>query len=104
MAGHRNFSDYLQTIPAITWLIVIFALLVLAGGFTAMAVFGRTVDAGVVTALVTAVLGVVGTHIGHVTGHDLATKSAAPAKSAGPTASPAGPQTGQASPAPIMHS
>ncbi len=46
-----------------------FALLVLVGGFTAMAVFGGpSVNAGAITALATAVLGVVGTHVGHMAG------------------------------------
>jgi hypothetical protein len=69
MASGRSWSDFLKDIPAITWLIVIFALLVLAGGFTAMAVFGQGVTAEAIAALVTAVLGVVGTHIGHMAGH-----------------------------------
>jgi len=68
MASGRSWSDYWKDIPAITWLIVIFALLVLAGGFTAMAVFAQGVTAEAIAALVTAVLGVVGTHIGHMAG------------------------------------
>jgi hypothetical protein len=68
MASERSWSDYWKDIPAITWLIVIFALLVLAGGFTAMAVFAQGVTAEAIAALVTAVLGVVGTHIGHMAG------------------------------------
>jgi len=68
MTSGRSWSDYVKEIPAITWLIVIFALLVLAGGFTAMAVFAQGVTAEAIAALVTAVLGVVGTHIGHMAG------------------------------------
>jgi len=68
MASGRSWSDYWKDIPAITWLIVIFALLVLADGFTAMAVFAQGVTAEAIAALVTAVLGVVGTHIGHMAG------------------------------------
>ena len=68
MASDKDRSDWLG-VPAITWLLVIFALLVLGGGFTAMAVFGRGVDATAIAALVTAVLGVVATHIGHMAGH-----------------------------------
>ena len=67
MAPEHNRSDWLG-VPAITWLLVIFALLVLGGGFTAMAVFASGVDAGAIAALVTAVLGVVATHIGHMAG------------------------------------
>jgi hypothetical protein len=45
----------------------VFAVLVLVGGFTGMAVFGGpSVNAGAITALATAVLGVIGTHIGHM--------------------------------------
>jgi hypothetical protein len=67
VAPEHNRSDWLG-VPAITWLLVIFALLVLGGGFTAMAVFSSSVDAGAIAALVTAVLGVVATHIGHMAG------------------------------------
>ena len=67
MAPEHNRSDWLG-VPAITWLLVIFALLVLGGGFTAMAVFASSVDAAAIAALVTAVLGVVATHIGHMAG------------------------------------
>jgi hypothetical protein len=65
-------SEWLREVPAVTWIIVIFALLVLGGGFAAMAFVVSNVDAGAIAALVTAVLGVVGTHIGHVAGHQLA--------------------------------
>ncbi len=76
MDSERKWPDYLREIPALTWLFVIFGLLVLAGGFTAMAVLsGKTpVEPAAITALVTAVLGVVGTHVGHVTGNQQATK------------------------------
>lgn len=76
MGSERKWSDYLKDIPAITWLFVIFGLLVLAGGFTAMAVLSgkNPVEPGAIAALVTAVLGVVGTHVGHVTGNQQATR------------------------------
>jgi hypothetical protein len=67
VAPERDRSEWLG-VPAITWLLVIFALLVLGGGFTAMAVFASSVDPGAIAALVTAVLGVVATHIGHMAG------------------------------------
>jgi hypothetical protein len=67
VAPEHNRSEWLG-VPAITWILVIFALLVLGGGFTAMAVFSSSVDAGAIAALVTAVLGVVATHIGHMAG------------------------------------
>jgi hypothetical protein len=70
-ASPRTMSAWLRQVPAITWLIFIFALLVLAGGFMAMA-FITNVNAGAIAALVTAILGVVGTHAGHVAGHQLA--------------------------------
>jgi hypothetical protein len=44
-------------------------------GFLAMAFIAKSADAGAIAALVTAVLGVVGTHAGHVAGHQLALKS-----------------------------
>jgi len=72
MGTDRKWSDYFREIPALTWLFVIFALLALAGGFTAMAFL--KVEPGAITALVTAVFGVVGTHVGHVSGAQQATK------------------------------
>lgn len=68
-------SVWLRKVPAITWLVFVFALLVLAGGFLAMAFIAKSADAAAIAALVTAVLGVVGTHAGHVAGHQLALKS-----------------------------
>jgi hypothetical protein len=59
------------------WPVLIFALIALGGGLAAMAALSGKVTAGAITALVTAVLGVVGTHAGHVAGHELATKQAA---------------------------
>lgn len=72
MEADRKWSDYFREIPALTWLFVIFALLALAGGFTAMAFL--KVEPAAITALVTAVFGVVGTHVGHVSGAQQATK------------------------------
>ena len=66
MEADRKWSDYFREIPALTWLFVIFGLLALAGGFTAMAFI--KVEPAAITALVTAVFGVVGTHVGHVSG------------------------------------
>ena len=68
VASDEDRSDGLG-VPAITWLLVIVALLVPGGGFTAMAVFGRSVDAAAIAALVTAVLGVVASPIGPMAGH-----------------------------------
>ena len=72
MEADRKWSDYFREIPALTWLFVIFALLALAGGFTAMAFL--KVEPAAITALVTAVFGVVGTHVGHVSGAQQAAK------------------------------
>jgi hypothetical protein len=83
----QGWANYWRTVPAITWLIVVFALLVLVGGFTAMAVFGTGVTAGAITALVTAVLGVVGMHIGHVEGHQQASMQRLEDLAAGDTSS-----------------
>jgi hypothetical protein len=76
MGSERKWSDYLREIPALTFFFVIVCLLLLAGGLTAMAVLSgkNPVEPGAITALVTAVLGVVGTHIGHVTGNQQAAK------------------------------
>jgi hypothetical protein len=76
MDSERKWSDYIREIPALTWLFVIFGLLVLGGGFTAMAVLSgkNPVEPAAITALVTAVLGVIGTHVGHVTGNQQAAK------------------------------
>jgi hypothetical protein len=43
-----------------------------------MAAIRNGVTAGAITALVAAVLGVVGTHAGHVAGHELAAKQSQP--------------------------
>jgi hypothetical protein len=69
-----NYSrrNYIREIPAVTWLFVIFGLLLLAGGFTAMAFL--KVEPAAITAFVTAIFGVVGTHLGHVSGSQQATK------------------------------
>jgi hypothetical protein len=59
------------------WPVLIFALIALGAGLAAMAALSGNVTAGAITALVTAVLGVFGTHAGHVAGHELATKQPA---------------------------
>jgi hypothetical protein len=64
----------LKSITGSTLPVLVFALIVLGAGFAAMAALSGAVTAGAITALVTAVLGVVGTHAGHVVGHELATK------------------------------
>jgi hypothetical protein len=57
-----------------TWPVLLFALAVLGAGLWVMAAKVTNLSAGAVTALVTAVLGVVGTHAGHVAGHELAAR------------------------------
>jgi hypothetical protein len=59
------------------WPVLIFALAALGGGLGAMAALSGHVVAGTITALVTAVLGVVGTHAGHVASQKLAAKQSA---------------------------
>ncbi len=59
------------------WPVLVFALIALGGGLAAMAALSGDVTAATITALVTAVLGVVGTHAGHVAGQKLATKQSA---------------------------
>ncbi len=61
-----------KSIASSTWPVLVFALIVLGAGLGAMATLASDVTAGAITALVTAVLGVVGTHVGHVAGHELA--------------------------------
>lgn len=56
------------------WPVLVFALIALGAGLAAMAALAGAVTAGAITALVTAVLGVVGTHAGHIAGQKLATK------------------------------
>ena len=72
MAADRKWSDYIREIPAVTWLFVIFALVALAGGFTAIAFL--KVEPAAITAFVTAVFGVIGTHLGHVSGNQQAAR------------------------------
>jgi hypothetical protein len=59
------------------WPVLVFALVALGAGLAAMAALSGAVTAGTITALVTAVLGVVGTHAGHIAGQKLATKQSA---------------------------
>ncbi|HEY5988423.1 MAG TPA: hypothetical protein VIV12_18905 [Streptosporangiaceae bacterium] len=56
-----------------TWQVLLFAFGVLIAGLVTMAAL-TDVSAGSIASLATAVLGVVGTHVGHVAGHELATK------------------------------
>jgi hypothetical protein len=66
-----------KSIAGSTWPVLVFALIILGGGFWAMAALTNDVTAAAITTLVTAVLGVVGTHVGHVAGHELATQQSA---------------------------
>jgi len=66
-----------RSIAGGTWPVLVFALIILGGGFWAMAALTNDVTAGAITTLVAAVLGVVGTHVGHVAGHELATQQSA---------------------------
>jgi hypothetical protein len=68
LTGSMN-SDTVSVLP-----VLIFALLALGAGVATMAALSGNVAAGTITALVTAVLGVVGTHAGHVAGQNLAAK------------------------------
>jgi len=67
-----------KSITVSTWPVLVFALVVLGAGLWAMAALAEkdSVTAAAITALATAVLGVVGTHVGHVAGHELATRGA----------------------------
>jgi hypothetical protein len=59
------------------WPVIVFALIALGAGLAAIAALSGAVTAGTIIALVTAVLGVVGTHAGHVAGQKLAAKQSA---------------------------
>jgi hypothetical protein len=67
-------ADTRNTTAASIWPVLVFALIALGSGLGAMAALAGGVTAGAITALVTAVLGVVGTHAGHVAGHELAAR------------------------------
>jgi hypothetical protein len=71
LAGVRNPTE------AGIWPVLLFALIALGAGLGAMAALASDVTAGAITALVTAVLGVVGTHAGHVAGQELSAKQSA---------------------------
>jgi hypothetical protein len=61
-----------KNLAVATWPILVFAGVVLVVGLVAMVWKASDLSAGSITALVTAVLGVVGTHVGHVAGHQAA--------------------------------
>ena len=68
LAGIRN------GMAASLWPVLVFALIALGAGLGTMAASAGDITAGAITTLVAAVLGVVGTHAGHVVGHELAAK------------------------------
>jgi hypothetical protein len=68
LAGIRNAT------AASIWPVLLFALIALGAGLGAMAALVGDVTAGAITALVAAVLAVVGTHAGHIAGHELAAR------------------------------
>lgn len=64
-------------VAATTWVMAVFAVIVLGGSLWAIwAVRNTGVSAQTIVALATAVTGVVGTHVGHVTGQQLAGRQA----------------------------
>src|SRR5215469_8685995 len=64
-------------VAAATWLMIVFAVTVLAGSLWAIWATRKTgVSSQTIVALATAVMGVVGTHVGHVTGQQLASREA----------------------------
>lgn len=77
MKVSKSLSGSANDGTATTWPVLAFALIALGGGLAAMAALPAAVTAGAITALVTAVLGVVGTHAGHVAGQKLAAKQSA---------------------------
>ena len=66
----------LRDVPGTTWVLFVFALIVIAGGVLLMqAIAADPVSADAVAAMVTAGLGVFAIHIGHVTGHQQARRT-----------------------------
>jgi len=70
-------EEYWKGVPGITWLVLVFALFVVIAGLTTMAIFATNISPEAITTLVTAVFGVVATHIGHMSGHQAATRQLA---------------------------
>jgi hypothetical protein len=62
----------LRDVPGTTWVLAIFALIVVAGGILLMQAIADPVSAEAIAAMATAGLGVFAIHIGHVTGHQQA--------------------------------
>jgi hypothetical protein len=58
-----------KDVPGTTWLLVGLAVLVTIGGLIALTSGASQPSGDSIVALLTGVFGVVGTHIGHVTGH-----------------------------------
>lgn len=73
----KSVTTSLTSGTASAWPVLVFALIALGAGLAAMAALSGAVTAGAITALVTAVLGVVGTHAGHVASQKLANKQSA---------------------------
>lgn len=73
----KSVTGSISNASSSVWPVLVFALIALGAGLAAMAALSGAVAAGTITALVTAVLGVVGTHAGHVAGQKLATKQSA---------------------------
>jgi len=74
---HSGGPPHMRSIASDAWPVLLFALTVLVGGLIAMAVLADDVSADAITALAAAVLGVVGTHVGHIAGHHLALRQSA---------------------------
>ncbi|SRR6266851_102973 len=75
MRTPKNLGNIINGTAGSIWPVIVFALIVLGAGLGAMAALPNgAVAAGAITTLVTAVLRVVGTHVGHVTGHQLAVR------------------------------
>ncbi len=73
MTTPKVFAGIRNRTAASPWPVLLFALIALGAGLGGMAAAGDA-TAGAVATLVTAVLGVVGTHAGHVAGEELAAK------------------------------
>jgi hypothetical protein len=63
-----------RSVTQATWPVLVFAVIVFGVGLWAMTKLNNNAGPADITALAASVLGVVGTHVGHVAGHELAAK------------------------------
>jgi hypothetical protein len=74
----RSAFAEVSALQKLSWVLIGFTVLVLAAGWWLMYVFrdAQNVSADAIASLAAAAIGVLGTHIGHVTGHELGRRKA----------------------------